>query len=235
MRLSILAILFCVVSTGLAFQPSVASFVFRGSIINRKPTFTAADFPPHHNTRTTVISATTDSEEWTKKRLHNTNWFRSAAVLLALGVVGVAQEQSPVVAVRAGAAIHLLAFGIWFGTIFYTTFILGLTMFKHLPRQTFGKLQSKLFPKYFSLCSTTIMLQVSGSMCKSLLQSREKLWISSTGFEWSLDSNPSQPPSCNHQSSYRVSWRSSICNFVQSVLSGTLFYQNHVRALRSGK
>ena len=33
-------------------------------------------------------------------------------------------------------------------------------MFKNLPRQTFGKLQSKLFPKYFSLCSLTIMLQI---------------------------------------------------------------------------
>jgi hypothetical protein len=186
MLLSILAILSCVVSTGLGFQPSVAaSFVSRGSIINRKPTFTAAEFPQHPKTRTTVTSATTESGEWTKKRLHNTNWFRSAAVLMALGVVGVAQEQSPVaqLPVRAGAAIHMLAFGTWFGTVFYTTFILGLTMFKHLPRQTFGKLQSKLFPKYFSLCSTTIMLQVSGLLCKSLLQSREKLWISPSGFE----------------------------------------------------
>jgi hypothetical protein len=193
MRLSILAILSCVACTGLGFQPTViASFVSRGrgtDNFNQKPTFTA-ELSPHPKTIMTLTSTSkTDDddsgESWTKKSLHNTNWFRSAAVLLALGVVGVAQE-SPVMAplpVRAGATIHLLAFGTWFGTVFYTTFILGLTMFKHLPRQTFGKLQSKLFPKYFSLCSTTIMLQVSGLLCKSLLQSREKLWISPSGFE----------------------------------------------------
>ena len=43
----------------------------------------------------------------------------------------------------------------------YTTFVLGITMFKNLPRQTFGKLQAKLFPKYFLLSTITIMLQVS--------------------------------------------------------------------------
>jgi hypothetical protein len=53
-----------------------------------------------------------------------------------------------------------LAFGTWFGTVFYTTFIAGLTMHNNLPRQTFGKLQSKLFPKYFLLCTISILLQV---------------------------------------------------------------------------
>lgn len=61
---------------------------------------------------------------------------------------------------RAGAAINLFSFGTSFGTMFYTTFIFGITAFKNLPRQTFGKLQSKLFPKYFSLCSATMLLQV---------------------------------------------------------------------------
>jgi hypothetical protein len=33
-------------------------------------------------------------------------------------------------------------------------------MYKNLPRQTFGKLQSKLFPKYFNLCSVAIVVQL---------------------------------------------------------------------------
>jgi len=47
--------------------------------------------------------------------------------------------------------VHMLAFGSWFGTLVWTSFVLGIVAFKNLPRQTFGKLQSKLFPKYFAL------------------------------------------------------------------------------------
>jgi Domain of unknown function (DUF4149) len=54
----------------------------------------------------------------------------------------------------------LLSFSTWFGTMVYTTFVLGITMFKNLPRKTFGNLQAKLFPKYFALSSIAIVLQV---------------------------------------------------------------------------
>ena len=33
--------------------------------------------------------------------------------------------------------------------VLVASIIVGLTMFKHLPRHTFGLIQSKLFPKYF--------------------------------------------------------------------------------------
>jgi len=56
--------------------------------------------------------------------------------------------------------MHLFAFSTWFGTMIYTTFIFGITAFKNLPRQTFGKLQAKLFPKYFSLGSICLVIQV---------------------------------------------------------------------------
>ena len=62
---------------------------------------------------------------------------------------------------KAAATLHLLSFGTWFGTVMHTTFVAGITMFKNLPRRTFGKLQSKLFPLYFQLCTGMIGIQVS--------------------------------------------------------------------------
>jgi hypothetical protein len=93
--------------------------------------------------------------------MHNALWFRSAAILLTIGIVGL-HSQSPVnnLSARTLALIHLLSFSTWFGTIFFTTFIAGITMFNNLPRQTFGKLQAKLFPKYFTLSSIAILLQI---------------------------------------------------------------------------
>lgn len=107
-----------------------------------------------------ATSAATDGE-WTKKRLHNTPMFRSGAILAALGLAGFASG-SPVTKIpgRAAAILHLLSFATWFGTVFYTTFIFGITAFKNLPRKTFGKLQSKLFPKYFMMGSLMILIQV---------------------------------------------------------------------------
>lgn len=101
-------------------------------------------------------------KEWTPKRMHNTNWFRSGVILLVVGLMGFSQS-SPIARLskQAGAALHLLSFSTWFGTMVYTTFILGITAFRNLPRQTFGKLQSKLFPKYFTLGSICLVLQVS--------------------------------------------------------------------------
>ena len=99
-------------------------------------------------------------EPWTKPRLHNNPLVRSAVVLSALMLAGRSAPFSKLNSTLAGS-VHLLSFATWFGTVFYTTFIAGITMFKALPRQTFGKLQSKLFPKYFSLCSLSIVLQVS--------------------------------------------------------------------------
>ena len=100
-------------------------------------------------------------EEWTKPRLHNTAAFRSVAILGAITAAGVSTTSMAVLSAQATAALHLLSFSTWFGTLAYTTFVLGITMFKNLPRQTFGKLQAKLFPKYFMLSSVAIILQVS--------------------------------------------------------------------------
>jgi len=111
------------------------------------------------------LSATiTDDDDkatgWTKPRIHNNPVVRSVVLLGALAATGISTPFSKLPS-TALASVHLLSFAVWFGTVFYTTFIAGLTMFKNLPRQTFGRLPSKLFPKYFSLCSLTLVLQVS--------------------------------------------------------------------------
>lgn len=107
-----------------------------------------------------------DPTNWTPKAFHNSPLARSAAILLTLALVGFSGK-APLTRVssKAAATVHLLTFSTWFGTVVYTTFVAGITMFQNLPRQTFGKLQAKLFPKYFSLCSICVLLQV-GADCE---------------------------------------------------------------------
>ena len=40
----------------------------------------------------------------------------------------------------------------------------GLTMYRHLPRHTFGSIQSKLFPKYFLLGTVLATLTLATFM-----------------------------------------------------------------------
>ena len=126
------------------------------NVVNTKPVTTTA--------LAVAGGAVESNEEWTKKRLHNTAAFRSAALLLALAAAGASSSNvaAPVSLLPAtvAASIHVLSFATWLGTVAYTTFVAGITMFQNLPRQTFGRLQAKLFPKYFSLCSAAIVLQL---------------------------------------------------------------------------
>ena len=110
----------------------------------------------------TMADGSVSNEAWTKPRLHNTGAFRSMAILGAIAAAGLSSN-SPfhLLSAQSMAALHLFSFSTWFGTMVYTTFILGITMFKNLPRKTFGNLQAKLFPMYFALSSVAIILQVS--------------------------------------------------------------------------
>lgn len=81
----------------------------------------------------------------------NKNWVRLLAASAA--VLAAARFSPSFLSSKALGFVHLLAFGTYLGTNIWTTFIAGLTMFKNLPRHTFGKLQSKLFPPYFALLS----------------------------------------------------------------------------------
>lgn len=78
----------------------------------------------------------------------NKQWVRA---LVSAAAVAAAAGSSAFLPSKAAAFIHVAAFGIWLGTIMWNTFFVGLTMFKHMPRQMFGRVQSQLFPKYFGL------------------------------------------------------------------------------------
>ena len=114
-----------------------------------------------------------NDEPWIRPAIHNSPLFRVFAITYALLFAIYQSPNSPttsalqkigrhvILGPKAAATLHLLSFGTWFGTVVYTTFIAGITMFKNLPRRTFGKLQSKLFPLYFQLCSGMIGIQVN--------------------------------------------------------------------------
>jgi hypothetical protein len=149
------------------FQPlSTGIIEMRGgrNVARRSPLF-RAEAPTSPSLESEQLSVPTlskfDPVNWTPKRLHNSRLFRSAAILGALALAGYSTK-APLtkISTRASATINILSFGTWFGTVVYTTFVAGITMYKNLPRQTFGKLQARLFPKYFSLCSITILLQL---------------------------------------------------------------------------
>jgi Domain of unknown function (DUF4149) len=62
-------------------------------------------------------------------------------VLALAAALAIAARGSGYLPARAAAFAHLLSWAILVGTNLWTTFFAGLTMFKNLPRQVFGKLQ----------------------------------------------------------------------------------------------
>lgn len=115
-----------------------------------------------------------DDKPFIRPALHNSPFFRSLAILYALLFAIYQGSTTPtetanalskigkhlILSPKAAATVHLLSFATWFGTVVYTTFIAGITMFKNLPRRTFGKIQSKLFPLYFQLNSLMVGVQI---------------------------------------------------------------------------
>ncbi len=60
---------------------------------------------------------------------------------LLTAAVALAARTTEFVPVNVAAFIHVIAWGLWLGSNVWTTFVAGITMFKNLPRQTFGRLQ----------------------------------------------------------------------------------------------
>lgn len=54
--------------------------------------------------------------------------------------------------------VHLLSTAFVVGIGDWTTFVFGIVAFKNLPRQTFGQLQAKLFPRYFQVLTVSLAL-----------------------------------------------------------------------------
>ena len=57
--------------------------------------------------------------------------------------------------------IHFFAFIFWYGTLLYFTLVQAPILFKSLPREIFGLVQSKLFPAYYLIsyvCGTLLVV-----------------------------------------------------------------------------
>lgn len=124
----------------------------------------------------------------------NKNWVRAVAVAATVAAAARGTAELP----AAGAAfVHLLAFGTWFGAIVWTTFIAGLVMFKNLPRQTFGKLQAKLFP----MCAP-------GGLATWAARNRQRRPASAASAvsAGSARSRPSSPTRLTHPPCSQVLW-----------------------------
>lgn len=80
------------------------------------------------------------------------------AAALVASVSAAAYFGAPQLSQSATAFVHLLAVAAFLGTSLWTTFVAGIVMFKNLPRQTFGKLQAKLFPIYFIILSSSSLV-----------------------------------------------------------------------------
>lgn len=70
-------------------------------------------------------------------------------------------------------AFHLGTFALNFGTQHWVSFVAGPTMIMTLPRHQFGKVQSKLFPKYFHLQTLTSASCLMAFLIKHPLESME--------------------------------------------------------------
>ena len=93
-------------------------------------------------------SESSDDKPFIRPALHNSPFFRSLAIVYALLFAIYQGSTAPsastnalqkvgkyfILSPKAAATVHLLAFSTWFGTVVYTTFIAGITMFKNLPR-----------------------------------------------------------------------------------------------------
>ena len=58
-------------------------------------------------------------------------------------------KENPTLYSKLAVLSHLFSFASWFGCSMWISFVGGLVMFNNLPRHVFGRLQSKLFPRYF--------------------------------------------------------------------------------------
>ncbi|GLI65156.1 hypothetical protein VaNZ11_008608 [Volvox africanus] len=95
------------------------------------------------------------SGEMLKPSIFNTPFVRAASVL---GAVTAVAGSTLLLPNTFGAFLHVTSYAVLLGTQLWNTFFVGITMFKNLPRQTFGKVQSKLFPQYFALTTGANLL-----------------------------------------------------------------------------
>lgn len=172
--MKIFSLLMCAMPMAtLGFMPPVAKRIVASSTLLRLPLRTTA---PKIQPKSLVVVKASDAAEGKKNipglegwdpsqfiapAFHNKPIVRLLAIAAGVGLV-IKQSGAPItISKRMALFVHLLSFGSNLGAILYTTGVLGIVAFKNLPRQTFGKLQSKLFPIYFSWSSIMLIIQLA--------------------------------------------------------------------------
>ncbi|KAI7839524.1 hypothetical protein COHA_006707 [Chlorella ohadii] len=118
-----------------------------------------------------------------KPSVANKNWARVAAVA---ATVAAASRGTSYLPATGAAFVHLLAYSTWLGAILWVTFVAGIVMFKNLPRQTFGRVQSKLFPIYFGLSSACSAIQLGVLLFGAAAAPQKQLVLLGLGLASSL-------------------------------------------------
>ena len=87
--------------------------------------------------------------------------FRASTILIVLLLSIFSAKSSFLKSLKENKwVIHLFSFACFYGCSMWVTFVAGLVMFKSLPRHVFGKLQAKLFPKYFQFSILWIIISL---------------------------------------------------------------------------
>ena len=102
------------------------------------------------------------------------------ALSIAAGVAAAAAGTGAAASAQTLAAVHLTSWAISLGTMIYVTFFAGIAMFKNLPRQTFGRLQSRLFPLYFSVVASCSVFALSSLYFGPGLLQRQAVTLGTT-------------------------------------------------------
>jgi len=89
----------------------------------------------------------TPQQPWIRGLTPNSQVVRALAVAGTVAVSG----GSSLVGAKAASSLHLLSWGSLLGSIVFQTFVVGLALFKRVPRPTFRSVQEILFPRYFAL------------------------------------------------------------------------------------
>jgi len=110
------------------------------------------------NKRAEALSDNDVKGDMLEPSIVNKNPIRGLVIVAALAA---AARGTGFLPAQAAATTHLLAWGCLVGINVWTTFFAGVTMFKNLPRQVFGRLQAKLFPQYFWLSTGSSLLALA--------------------------------------------------------------------------
>lgn len=109
----------------------------------------------------------------------NNHWVRALAVLAAVAAAAGSSQYLPS---KATSFVHVFASSVFVGANIWNTFFVGLTMFKAMPRQMFGRVQSKLFPLYFALTTgaNILMLATLGLLRASPAPTSVLTWLAAS-------------------------------------------------------